>query len=154
MTGSEDGAPGANGPEEATNLPTLPLKSKLPVLCGTILICETLVVYLALLMGYGLRPVPLVWLIVGAVVLAVLCIVAAATLPRKALTNRPGIVLGWVVQVLILVSALVMPAMAVIAVVFGTMWAFAVYWGRRIDREATAWAKETIARAHGGTNVS
>ena len=140
--GSEGAQPGAPRP-----LPTLPLKSKLPTLGGTILICELLIVYLALLMGYGLRPVSLGWLITGAVVIGVLCISAAAALPRRVGQNRPGVALGWLVQLLILLAGFVMPSLFIVGALFGTMWAVAVYWGRRIDREATAWAQEEIARA-------
>lgn len=128
-------------------LPTLPLKSKLPVLCGTILISEMLVVYLAFLVGYGLRPVSLTWLIVGASVITVLCIVAAATLPRKALGSGIGVQLGHVAQVCVLLTAFVLPAMLIVGVIFTAMWIVAVYWGKRIDREATEWAKEEIAAA-------
>lgn len=119
-----------------------PLKSKLPILGGTVLICEILVMYLAVLVGYGLRPVPLVWVIAGALVITAVCIVAAATLPRKAGQKRIGITLGWVAQVLIGLACFVMPAMLVVLIIFGIMWGAAVYWGLRIDREATAWVSK------------
>ncbi len=128
-------------------LPTLPLKSKLPVLCGTILISEILVVYLAFLVGYGLRPVSLTWLIVGASVITVLCVVAAATLPKKALGSGVGVTLGHVAQVCVLLTAFVMPMMLIVGVIFTAMWIVAVYWGKRIDKEATEWAKQEIGAA-------
>jgi len=127
------------------SLPTLPLKSKLPVLCGTILISEILVVYLAFLVGYGLRPVSLTWLIVGASVITVLCVVAAATLPRKAMGSGVGLTLGHIAQACVLLTAFVMPMMLIVGVIYTAMWVVAVYWGKRIDREATEWAKEEIA---------
>lgn len=126
-------------------LPTLPLKSKLPVLCGTILISEILVVYLAFLVGYGLRPVSLTWLIIGASVITVLCVVAAATLPRKAMGSGVGLTLGHIAQACVLLTAFVMPMMLIVGVIYTAMWVVAVYWGKRIDREATEWAKEAIA---------
>ena len=127
------------------SLPTLPLKSKLPVLCGTILISEILVVYLAFLVGYGLRPVSLTWLIIGASVITVLCVVAATTLPRKAMGSGVGLTLGHIAQACVLLTAFVMPMMLVVGVIYTAMWVVAVYWGKRIDREATEWAKEEIA---------
>lgn len=127
------------------SLPTLPLKSKLPVLCGTILISEILVVYLAFLVGYGLRPVSLTWLIVGASVITVLCVVATATLPRKAMGSGVGLTLGHIAQACVLLTAFVMPMMLIVGVIYTAMWVVAVYWGKRIDREATEWAKEEIA---------
>lgn len=127
------------------SLPTLPLKSKLPVLCGTILISEILVVYLAFLVGYGLRPVSLTWLIVGASLITILCVAAAATLPRKAMGSGVGLTLGHVAQACVLLTAFVMPMMLIVGVIYTAMWVVAVYWGKRIDREATEWAKEEIA---------
>ena len=127
------------------SLPTLPLKSKLPVLCGTILISEILVVYLAFLVGYGLRPVSLTWLIIVASVITVLCVVAAATLPRKAMGSGVGLTLGHIAQACVLLTAFVMPMMLIVGVIYTAMWVVAVYWGKRIDREATEWAKEEIA---------
>ena len=119
-----------------------PLKSKLPMLGGTVLVSEVLVLYLAVLVGYGLRPVPLGWIIGGAVLITVVCILAMITMPKKAGAPGIGIALGWAVQVLIGLSAIVMPGLLVVLVVFGIMWGTAVYWGRRIDREATAWIAE------------
>lgn len=124
----------------------LPLKSKLPILCGTVLVSEILCFYFALLVGFGLKPVPFGWSVAAAAVLTVLSVLAIVLLPRKAGAQRPGIMLGWIVQVLILASGIVMPAMIVIAVLFGAMWGVAVYWGRRIDREATSWAIEHNAQ--------
>ncbi|MYM20503.1 DUF4233 domain-containing protein [Brevibacterium sp. 5221] len=124
----------------------LPLKSKLPILCGTVLICEVLSLYFALLVGYGLRPVPFAWLVAGAAVITVVAIAATALLPRRAGQRRPGIALGWAVQALILLSGIVMPSMLIVGAVFGAMWVAGLYWGRRIDREATAWAVEHNAR--------
>lgn len=127
------------------SLPTLPLKSKLPVLCGTILISEILVVYLAFLVGYGLRPVSLTWLIVGASVITILCVGAFATLPRKALGSGIGLTLGHMAQACVLLTAFVMPMMLIVGVIYTAMWVVAVYWGKRIDREATEWARQEIA---------
>lgn len=132
---------------QPANLPQLPLKSKIPTLCGTILICEILLVYLALLLGYGLRAAPVAWLIGGAVAISLVAVVALVTLPRKAGQNRPGIALGWVAQVLLVTSGLVLPILWAVGGVFAIMWGICVYWGRRIDREATAWAEAKIARA-------
>ena len=38
-----------------------------------------------------------------------------------------------------------MPMMLIVGVIYTAMWVVAVYWGKRIDREATEWAKEEIA---------
>jgi hypothetical protein len=115
-------------------------RSQLPVLCGTVLVSEVLCLYFAGLTGFGLRPELMGFGAFIAVLsgIAVLLIAAAATLPRRRGQNRPGILLGWIGQALLLAMGIVQPAMVVVAVVFGTMWAVGVYWGRRIDREKTA----------------
>lgn len=115
-------------------------RSKVPVLCGTVLVCEVLVLYFAGLTGYGLRPeiIPFGVFVGLLTATAVLLIAAAALLPRKRFQKRPGILLGWIGQVVILLLGIVMPALLVVAVVFGAMWAVGVYWGLRIDREAAA----------------
>lgn len=116
-------------------------KSKIPLMCATILVSEVLVVYFAALVGFGLRPVPFGWVIGGATAIAALCILAAALLPRYRGQARPGIALGWIAQVLILLSGFVMPSMFFVGAVFAVLWGAAVYWGRRMDRELTAWGR-------------
>lgn len=116
-------------------------KSKIPVLCGTVLISEVFVIYFAALTGYGLRPVALEWVLIGATVLALVCLLAVVLLPRRRGQRRPGIALGWAAQVMILAGGFVMPAMFFVGAVFAVMWAVGVYWGRRIDRELTAWGR-------------
>ena len=80
--------------------------------------------------------------LVGGIVLAALCLVAAG-----ALRSRVGIALGWAVQALTLASALVLPAMLVVAGLFGFLWWMCLTQGRRLDlitaqRDAAA-QKET-----------
>ena len=88
---------------------------------------------------------PTAYLVVG-IGLAALAIVAAGTL------RRPwGITLGWVVQALTLLSALVVPLMLVVGIFFLTMWVTCLIQGARIDaevaqREAAAEAGERPPR--------
>lgn len=116
-------------------------KSKIPLLCATVLVSEVLVIYFAVLVGFGLRPVPFGWVIGGATVLAALCVIAVVTLPRRRGQRSAGIALGWLVQILILAGGFVMTSLFFVGAVFGVMWAVAVYWGRRMDRELTAWGR-------------
>ncbi|WP_019157736.1 DUF4233 domain-containing protein [Brevibacterium senegalense] len=115
-------------------------KSKLPILAGVVLVCEVLVLYFAGLMGIGLRPafISMGVYIALLTATALLLIAAAALLPRRRFQNRPGIVLGWIGQIVILALGIVSPGLVFVALVFGTMWGVGVYWGRRIDREAAA----------------
>lgn len=68
-----------------------------------------------------------IYLWVG-VLLAVACVVAAATVRR-----RLGILLGWLVQLATLASALWVPAMGVVALIFGGLWIVALVQGRKMD---------------------
>lgn len=89
------------------------------------------------------------YLVVG-LGLGALCIVAAG------LMRRPwGVTLGWVVQGLTLLSALVVPLMLVVGIFFLTMWVTCLIQGARIDaevleREAAAAEAE---RAHGSADT-
>ena len=96
---------------------------------------EAIVVALGGLTIYGLRVLPEGvepwWAIVGGGVVAVTMVVTAGLLAKRA-----GVVLGWILQVIVLASALLVPAMLVIALIFGGMWAYAMIAGGRVDRAA------------------
>lgn len=116
------------------------MKSKFPVLCGSILICELFIVYFAVLTAYGLAvktagSLSLSQLLLGASAIAVLAIVAVLLLPRRIGQKRPGVALGWIVQILLLASGFLITSMFFVAAIFIAMWAASVYWSARIDRE-------------------
>ncbi|MGC3021467.1 DUF4233 domain-containing protein [Brevibacterium sp. FAM 24630] len=119
------------------------MKSKYPVLCGSILICELLVVYFAVLTTFGLsvksaQTLTLGQLLIGASIIAVFAVVAVILLPRRIGEKRPGVILGWIVQVLLLASGFVLSSMFFVGALFLALWAAAVYWSARIDREVAA----------------
>lgn len=119
------------------------MKSKYPVLCGSILICELVVIYFAVLTTFGLQvraagALTLGQLLIGASVLALLAIVAVIMLPRQIGQKRPGVILGWIVQALLLASGFILNSMFFVAAIFIAMWAVSVYWSARIDREVAA----------------
>lgn len=94
---------------------------------------EAIVVFLAGLTVYGLNAlpsgVPSWWGIVGGVVLAVAMIALAGAIAR------PGaIAIGWVLQALVLASAVLVPTIALVALIFGGMWGYATIVGARMDR--------------------
>ncbi len=116
------------------------MKSKYPVLCGSILICELVIVYFAVLTAYGLEvkiagSLSLTQLLLGASAVAVLAVAGVVLLPRRIGQKRPGVVIGWVVQALLLASGFVVGSMYFVAALFIALWAVAVYWSARIDRE-------------------
>ena len=82
------------------------------------------------------------WLATGSA-LAVLCIVGAG------LMRRPwGVTLGWVIQGLTLLSALVVPAMLFVGLIFLALWVLCMVQGAKVDalqaqREAQAREEST-----------
>lgn len=66
--------------------------------------------------------------LVGGIVLAVACVVASGLLRRPF-----GVTIGWLLLVLTLASTVVLPAMALIGLVFGGLWVLALTQGRRVD---------------------
>ena len=81
------------------------------------------------------------YLVVGSA-LTVLCVLATGVL------RRPwGVTLGWVVQLLTLASAVVLPMMLIVGIVFLALWVTCLVIGTKIDTEQAALA----AGASGGT---
>ncbi len=101
-----------------------------------------IVVFLGGLTVFGLgalpEAIPQWWGIVGGAVVAVLMVIAAGMMG-----SRAGLVIGWALQVVVLLSAILVPAMLLVAVVFGGMWVYAMVVGTRVDRRAAATASDT-----------
>lgn len=71
------------------------------------------------------------------VALAVLAVLAAGLL------RRPwGVTLGWVVLALTALSALLLPAMIVVALAFAALWVGSLVYGRRMDEMTARWVEE------------
>lgn len=103
-------------------------------LCAAVLLGQAISVFFGALVAWQLDKALgggtgdlLLW---GGSGLAVLCLVAAG-----AMRSGVGLLLGWLCQVLTLASALVLPAMVVVALLFGLLWWVCVRHGLRIDAE-------------------
>ncbi|WP_029145418.1 DUF4233 domain-containing protein [Microbacterium luticocti] len=99
-----------------------------------VLVFESVIVFLAGLVVFGLKALapaglPDWWGIVGGAVVAVLMIAVSGLL-----RHRWGIVLGWVLQVVVALAAFLVPAILLVALVFGGMWAYATIKGASLDR--------------------
>jgi len=96
--------------------------------CASVLFFEAIVVGLAIPVALTLTdadPALVGWGFGG---LAVACLVCAGML------GRPwGVSLGWVLQVCVLLTGIIVPAMLVLGAVFGGLWIAAVRYGRRVD---------------------
>jgi hypothetical protein len=102
-------------------------------LASIVLAFESIVAFLGGLVIYGLRalPEPIApwWGIVAGSVVAVLMIVTT-----RFLRYRWGIILGWVLQVIVALGAFLVPALAIVALIFGGMYAYATIKGAALDR--------------------
>lgn len=75
------------------------------------------------------------------------CVLAVACLLGSGLMRRPfGVTFGWTVQLLTLASAVVLPAMLVVAVIFGGLWVLALWQGPRAEELADRHAAEVAAQ--------
>ncbi len=94
---------------------------------------ESIVVFLGGLAVYGLRALPDEvadwWGIVGGSVLAVLMLATVGVL-----RHRWGIAVGWALQLVLALGAFLVPALGLVALVFGAMYAYATIKGGELDR--------------------
>lgn len=94
---------------------------------------ESIIVFLGGLAIYGLSAlpdgVPQWWGIVAGSVLAALMIATSGLL-----RHRWAVVAGWVWQGVIALGAILVPGLALVAVIFGAMYAYATIKGSALDR--------------------
>jgi len=90
---------------------------------------ETVVVFLAALVIFGLKALPPAPALIGG---AVFCLALFAAIGL--LHTRAGIILGWVLQAAIVATGIFVPAMFVVGILFVAIWVYAMYAGGRIDR--------------------
>ena len=106
-------------------------------LASIVLGFESIIVFLGGLVLYGLKALPAGiepwWGIVIGAVLAV-ALIATSGLVRY----DWGIALGWFWQVLIIAGGLLEPALVVVGVIFGAMYAYATIKGGSLDRRNAA----------------
>ena len=106
------------------------------VIAASVLTFEGLIVLLAIPVAVTLGGVEPVVAITGGVALAVICLLVAGSL------SRPwGYQAGWVVQVLVLASGLVVHAMFLVGGLFVVLWVVGLRVGRRGEElHAERWA--------------
>lgn len=94
---------------------------------------ESVIVFLGGLVVYGLEVLPSGiepwWGIVGGVVMAIAMVAVSGML-----RHRWALFVGWGLQVLLLLGGFLVPALAVVALIFGGMWAYATIKGAALDR--------------------
>ena len=114
-------------------------------LAQIVLVFESIVVFLAGLVVYGLRTLPAGidqwWGIVGGAVVAFIMIVTSGFVRHDA-----AIVVGWILQAVLAASALLVPANLIVALIFGGFWAYATIKGASLDRRNARLAAEAESR--------
>ncbi|MGW9586760.1 DUF4233 domain-containing protein [Microbacterium sp. NPDC055455] len=107
---------------------------------------ESLIAFLAGLVIYGLKALPAPiepwWGIVAGTVVAALMIATT-----RVLRHRWGIALGWALQVIVALGALFVPALALVAVIFGGMYGYATIKGAALDRRNAQLAANPLEEA-------
>ncbi len=106
---------------------------------------EAVIAFLAGLVIYGLNVlpggIPSWWGIVAGSIVAVLMVITAGLL-----RHTWGIALGWALQVLVALGAVMVPELLLVALIFGGMWAYATIKGASLDRRNARLAAEVEQR--------
>jgi Protein of unknown function (DUF4233) len=106
-----------------------------------VLAFESVIVFLGGLVIYGLEalpePIPPWWGIVAGAVLALVMVLTSGVL-----RYRWGIVLGWVLQGVVALGGFLVPALFLVAAIFGGMWAYATIKGASLDARNARLASE------------
>lgn len=108
--------------------PARPARSYRRLFALMVLVGEALVVGFATLVAKDLADVSRGHALAAGAVLAALCVVAAGLL-----RSRAGYLLGWVVQLLLIATALWVPVMLFLGLVFAGLWVVALVQGSRAD---------------------
>lgn len=106
---------------------------------STVLLLEAFVVFFATLAVFGLRrgEFPPVLILGTGIALSVVMILACAVL------SRPwGVGLGWILQIVLILTGIVEPMMFLVGALFGLAWWYGIRTGIRIDSEAAKRERE------------
>jgi hypothetical protein len=106
---------------------------------STVLLLEAFVAFFATLAVFGLRRdelSPVLILSVGIGLSAVLVLACAV------LSKPWGVGLGWILQLVLILSGFVEPMMFLVGALFALSWWYGIRTGIRIDREAAQRARE------------
>ncbi|MCS5730415.1 DUF4233 domain-containing protein [Herbiconiux moechotypicola] len=104
-------------------------------LAAIVLGFESIMMFFAALVIFGLKALPAPFALGGG---AALCILLIATIPL--LRFRWGYWLGWGLQAVIVAACFLVPMLAIVAVIFIGLWVYSMVKGAQIDREKAALA--------------
>ncbi|MFD7092185.1 DUF4233 domain-containing protein [Streptomyces sp. NPDC056730] len=111
-------------------------------LCASTLIGEFFVIGFAGLVAMKSDDLSVgtVWTVCGIAMLLSVLLCGVITRPG-------GVQLGWALQVALVASGFVVPAMFVLGAIFAALWGASVHFGRQIDEAKARWAEQASAEA-------
>ena len=104
---------------------------------------ESVMMFFAALVIFGLKALPAPLALGGGALLCVLLLAAAALL-----RFRWGYWLGWALQAVIVAACFLVPMLAIVAVVFIGLWVYVLVKGAQIDRDNALRAQGQSAQGH------
>lgn len=104
-------------------------RSVTEMLLSIVLVLDAVLIFFVTLTVYGLRALPAGPAFAGGAIFAVLLLVTATVL-----RYRWGMWLGWALQVALLATGVLLPAMYAVAALFIAMWVYCFIRGSQIDR--------------------
>jgi len=111
-------------------------RSVTEMLLSIVLGLEAVLIFFVTLTVYGLKALPAGYAFGGGAVLVVLLLAAAAVL------RFPwGVWFGWALQVVLLATGLLLPALYIVAAIFIAIWVYCYIKGTQIDRTKAAVAE-------------
>ena len=117
---------------------------------STVLLLEAFVVFFATLAVFGLRrgEFPPALILGTGIALSLVMVLACAVL------SKPwGVGLGWILQIVLILTGIVEPMMFLVGALFGLAWWYGIRTGIRIDSESAKREREQAEwnAAHGDT---
>jgi len=122
---------------------------------STVLVLEGFVAFFATLAVFGLRreEFPPAVILSAGIALSLVLVLTCAVL------SKPwGVGLGWILQLILILTGFIEPMMFVVGILFAAAWWYGIRTGIRIDREAAqrereqaAWEAEHPASGNEGT---
>jgi hypothetical protein len=117
-------------------------RSNQVMFASTVLVLESFVVLFGTLTVFGLRRDEFPPVLIFSVGIG-LCLVYALTC--AVLTKPWGVALGWILQIVLILTGILEPAMFVVGGLFAVAWWYGIRTGIRIDREAAQREREQAA---------
>jgi len=118
------------------------MRSPMRTMAASMLVLEAFVVFFAGLVAKDLSGISTRAALAVFGALALACLVTAGVL-----RSRVGFVLGSVLQVAVIATGVLVPAMFFLGAVFAGLWLAALVQGRRIERERAAWPQRPTPSA-------